>query len=66
MYVAAARPDLTAESPSSSVIPVLFMLALIPPSYFFLGDLRLSPMRVLLLVTFLPLLFRLLSGDTGL
>lgn len=65
MYVAAARPDLTAESPNSSVIPVLFMLALIPPGYIFLGELRLSPMRVLLLVTFLPLLFRLLSGAAG-
>ena len=65
MYVAAARPDLTAETLGPSVIPGLFMLALIPPSYFFLGDLRLSPMRVLLLVTFLPLLFRLLSGAAG-
>lgn len=65
MYVAAARPDLTAEIPGPSVIPGLFMLALIPPSYFFLGDLRLSPMRILLLATFLPLLFRLLSGAAG-
>ena len=65
MYVAAARPDLTAETPGPSVIPGLFMLALIPPSYFFLGDLRLSPMRILLLVTFLPLLYRLLSGAAG-
>ena len=65
MYVAAARPDLTAEGQTSATIPALFMLALIPPSYFFLGELRLSPMRVLLLVTFLPLLFRLLSGAAG-
>lgn len=65
MYVAAARPDLTAEIPGPSIIPRLFMLALIPPSYFFLGDLRLSPMRILLLATFLPLLFRLLSGAAG-
>ena len=65
MNVAAARPDLTVESPTSGTIPALFMLALIPPSYFFLGELRLSPMRVLLLVTFAPLLFRLLSGAAG-
>ena len=65
MYVAAARQDLTAEGQDSAMIPALFMLALIPPSYFFLGELRLSPMRVLLLVTFLPLLFRLLSGAAG-
>lgn len=65
MFAAVARPDQTAESPTASVIPGLFMLALIPPSYFFLGELRLSPMRVLLLVTFAPLLFRLLSGVAG-
>ena len=65
MYAAVARPDQTAEMPTSPVIPALFMIALIPPSYFFLGELRLSPMRVLLLATFVPLLFRLLSGAAG-
>ena len=44
---------------------LLFVLSLIPPSYFFIAGLRLSPTRVLLLAFFVPLLVRLLSGAAG-
>lgn len=53
-----------AATPDRWLLP-LFVVALIPPSYFFVGDMKLSPVRLLLLVAFLPLLVRLLSGAAG-
>lgn len=53
------------ENNSAQTLVALFVLALLLPSYFFLGDLRLSPVRLLLLATFIPLLARLVSGAAG-
>lgn len=44
---------------------LLFVLCLIPPSYFFFAGLRLSPTRLMLLIAFVPLLIRLLTGAAG-
>lgn len=45
----------------------IFLVALVLPSEFsfFVGTLRLTPYRVVLLVTFVPCLFRLLQGGAG-
>lgn len=42
-----------------------FLLSLIIPFKFYAGSLLLSPYRVYLLVTFMPCLFRLISGKAG-
>lgn len=56
---------LASAAATAPVLLVLFVLSLVPPSYFFLGELRLSPTRVLLLAVFVPLLIRLLMGAAG-
>ena len=43
----------------------IFLVSLVPPSYFFVGDVRLSFTRIFLLLTFVPLLLRLLSERAG-
>lgn len=50
---------------TTPVVLLLFLLCLIQPGYFFVGDLRLSPTRLLLLAAFVPLLLRLLTGGAG-
>jgi hypothetical protein len=50
---------------AASVVLLIFVLSLMPPSYFFVAGLRLSPTRILLMATFVPLLIRLLSGAAG-
>ncbi len=47
------------------MVLVLFVLCLMLPGFFFIGDLRLSPARLLLLIVFVPLLIRLVSGGVG-
>ncbi|MCU0826574.1 MAG: O-antigen ligase family protein [Tabrizicola sp.] len=60
------RPqDSTGAAATAPIILVLFLLSLIMPSYFFLGGMRLTPTRLLLLATFIPLLIRLLTGAAG-
>lgn len=53
-----------ATGPGRVLLP-LFFLALIPPSYFYVAGLRLDPMRVLMMLAFVPLLLRLLGGAAG-
>ena len=50
---------------TAPAVLVLFVLSILPPSYFFLGDLRLSFTRLLLVAVFVPLLVRLLTGRAG-
>lgn len=50
---------------TAPVILILFMLSVVPPSFFFIGELRFSFTRLLLLVLFVPLLVRLLIGRAG-
>jgi hypothetical protein len=56
---------LAAPAATAPVVVLLFVLSIIPPSYFFVADLRLSMTRALLLLAFVPLLFRLLTGAAG-
>jgi hypothetical protein len=50
---------------TAPAVLVLFVLSVLPPSYFFLGDQRLSLTRLLLIALFVPLLVRLLVGQAG-
>ena len=63
-----ARPVRAAALSGESVgglLLGLFVAALVLPVFFHLGDLRLSPVRVLLLATIVPLALRLLQGQAG-
>jgi hypothetical protein len=53
------------ETNARPFIIVLFLISVILPFSFFVGPLRLSPLRVLLIVMFFPLVFRWLSGKYG-
>jgi hypothetical protein len=59
-----AMPE-AAAAPTSALLLALFILTLLLPVFFHLGDLRLSPYRVFLLVMFVPLLVRLVGGRAG-
>jgi hypothetical protein len=69
--VRAAR--ISVDSPGTAARPkrkfnlmlALFVLSILPPSYFFLGELRLSFTRIYLLITFVPLGIGLLTGRAG-
>lgn len=52
-------------SVTAPTIIALFVLSLIPPIYFYLGGTKLNIMRILLLITFFPLLFKLFTGFAG-
>lgn len=55
--------DLEARRPSIMIL--LFTLSLIIPNIFFLGPLRLSVYKTILLVMFIPVVFMWLSGRAG-
>lgn len=59
--LAAAAP---AEATAASLL-ALFLVALLVPVKFDIGSLTLTPVRVLLLVAFVPLVIRWLSGAAG-
>ena len=46
-------------------VALLFLLSLLPQIGFAIGPLALKPYRIVLLVLFLPLLVRLVSGGAG-
>jgi hypothetical protein len=50
---------------TAPLLLMLFVISILPPIYFHLGETRLSLTRIFLLVTFLPLCFRLFSGKVG-
>jgi hypothetical protein len=53
------------EAHAKPFIVVLFLICVVLPVFFFAGPLRLSPLRILLVIMFIPLLFRWLSGKYG-
>ena len=58
------RPS-AAETAGSAVPLALFLASLLIPARINAGDLLLSPDRIFLLLAFLPLFFRLVSGKAG-
>jgi O-Antigen ligase len=60
--LAAAQP---AHARKSSVLIPLFVFSLALPFFFFIGPTRMSPYRLILVVTFLPCLAAWLSGALG-
>jgi hypothetical protein len=63
---AAPAPEATAAPAATSPrLIALFMVALLLPLNFSLGSLSLTPIRVLLLITFIPLLIRWMTGAAG-
>ena len=54
-----------AAEATPKVLLIVFLTTLLMPIFFHAGDLRLSPYRIFLLVAFIPLLLRLLSGGAG-
>lgn len=67
----AARPNLrdaagtTAKTAGLSVVALLFLWSLILPVYLNVGGIRMSPVRVMMLITFIPLFFAWISGKCG-
>jgi len=63
-----ARPR-SATAMSTAAVPALliaiFMMSLLPPAYFFIGSLRLSPDRLLMLILFVPMVLKFLTGQAG-
>jgi hypothetical protein len=60
-----AQVGAKAAEATPKVLLVVFLTTLLLPIFFHVGDLRLSPYRVFLLVVFIPLLLRLVSGGAG-
>lgn len=59
------RRTLASAVPERPVLILIFLISLVIPLNFFLGTLRLSPYRVLLLVMFIPLFVQWISGKMG-
>jgi O-Antigen ligase len=62
---ASAEPWGASASKGLPGVAILFLLSLLPQISFYIGPLLLKPYRIVLLVLFLPLLLRLLSGAAG-
>ena len=62
---AIGTPPRRSDTATAPVVLVLFVLMIIPPSYFYLGELRLSFPRLFLLIAFVPLFVRLVTGAAG-
>jgi len=60
----AARRSAAQGGAARFLLP-LFLISLVIPTYFFLGTMRLSPYRLLLVVMFIPLLVQWLGGKAG-
>jgi hypothetical protein len=60
----AAAAQLTQSAKTSLLIPI-FVFSLALPFFFYLGPTRLSPYRLVLVVTFIPCLMAWLSGSVG-
>ena len=61
---ASATPS-TIETASAPVLLALFLVSLLIPVRIYVGDLLFSPVRIFLVLAFLPLFFRLVSGKVG-
>ena len=62
---AKTQESLSRAQPTAPSLMLIFLLCILPPSFFFIADMRLTFMRVFLLVCFIPLLIQLLSGAVG-
>jgi hypothetical protein len=60
----AGAPAQVAQA-TAPLLLMVFVISILPPVYFHIGETRLSLTRIFLLLTFLPLGFRLLSGKAG-
>lgn len=60
-----AAPAVASGSLTAPALLALFLLCLLPAFYIFLGDMRLTPTRIFLLLTFLPFAFKLLTKGAG-
>ena len=47
------------------LLPVVFVLALCLPFYFYIGSVRMTPYRIILVASILPLIFSWLTGKAG-
>ena len=52
----------TVEAAGAGVLLALFLVSLLIPARIFVGGLLLGPDRIFLILAFLPLFFRLVSG----
>ncbi len=61
------RPSVTERTTSrrSSFLPVLFIVSLLIPIFFHVGEVRLAPFLIVLVMVFLPLLVMWLDGQAG-
>lgn len=60
----AGAPAQVAQA-TAPLLLMVFVISILPPVYFHIGETRLSLTRIFLLLTFLPLGFRLISGKAG-
>jgi O-antigen ligase len=63
--VKSSQPAGTVQAVTASAVIVLFIASVISPAYFFIAGMNLTFSRLLLLVLFIPLLLRLVSGKAG-
>jgi len=61
----ASRGDAAGKPGRGTFILALFLIILAIPVYFFIGTIKLSPYRVVLLVMFIPTVLMLLAGKLG-
>ena len=61
---ASASPSVL-ETATAPVLLALFLVSLLTPARIYVGDLLFSPVRIFLVLAFLPLFFRLVSGKAG-
>jgi hypothetical protein len=57
--------DASAGGATAAGFLLIFIFSMLFPVYFHLGDLRLNPLRILMLAAFIPLAVRLFSGAAG-
>ena len=60
-----SRTALPVRRPSNSIVIRLFILTLVTPVIFYVGEVRLSPYRLILIATFIPLVVAWASGRAG-
>lgn len=65
MPLAATAPAPVETRLTSPVLLALFLICLMPPLYFSIGAVRLTPVRLYLLIMLVPLLVQLLIGKAG-
>jgi len=62
---ASGRSSASAASAAVPYVVAIFIFSLIVPNYFFVGPMRLSPYKLVLLMAFVPVFFKWVSGAAG-